>query len=166
MEDPAAVKSFLGTPVLMPVRIQGGRYRERLEDGSINFVDYEAYEFPYTTVMEITRPKNIVETPIPGRNGTVKEYISHADWQINLRGIIVNNDDDTPPETGIRAFQAITDVPAALTFECEMFEWLGFNQLVIYEPRLFQLEGFSHVMGFSMLCKSDQITEVRLRDGL
>jgi hypothetical protein len=85
---------------------------------------------------------------------------------VNFRGIIVNHQDDLPPEDGIREFNAIMNVPAPLTFEMELLEWLGIGQLVVERANIFQLEGFSHVVGFQLSCISDEVTEVRLRDGL
>lgn len=160
------VMSILGTPVMSPIRIKGGRYRERLPDGSINFVDYPTYDMPHTTIIEVGVSNIIEKTRVAGRRGSTKEYISQDDFVVNFRGLIVNQVDDTPPAQQIRDWAAIIKVPAALEVECEFLEWLGITNLVVEDPRIFQLEGFSHVVGFSMRCISDQVTEVRLRDGI
>ena len=36
-----------------------------------------------------SRPKNIITTPIQGRTGTVKEYISNGDWILNVSGALI-----------------------------------------------------------------------------
>lgn len=44
------------------------------------------------TVSSIACKKNIIETSLVGRQGTVKEEISVDDWEINVKGIIVSPD--------------------------------------------------------------------------
>lgn len=160
------VKSYFGTPVLTPVTVEAGRYPERGENGGVNFVDYPEYQFPHTTMVEVNQPKLIRKTEISGRSGTVKEYISDGDFEIRLRGLIVNQADDYPPELGIRAMRQILRVPAPLVVQSEFFEWLGVGDIVVEDSGIFQLEGFSHVVAFDIRAVSDFTPEVRLRDGL
>lgn len=160
------VKSYFGTLVLTPMTVKAGRYPQRDQSGAVSFVDYPEYQFPHTTLVEINQPKLVVKTPITGRTGTRKEYVSDGDFDIRLRGIIVNQNDNYPPEAGIRAMREIMKVPAALVVESEFFEWIGVGDIVVEDSGIFQLEGFSHVVAFEVRAVSDFTPEVRLRDGL
>lgn len=162
----AEVYSALGTPVILPVTVLAGRYQDGVKDGRPVFVEYPEYKLPFASIMEINLPKNIVKTKIAGRNGTVKEYIGDDDFQVRFKGLIVNDDLNNPPEQGIRDFMRIRNVPAAIEVQCELFEWLGISELVIEDGGIFQLEGFQHVVGFTLDCVSDNAIEVKLRDGL
>jgi len=121
---------------------------------------------PAASLIEINRPKVIQKTQIAGRNGSVKELISDDDFDIRLRGLIVNSDDDTPPEDGVRWFMETVAVPQAIQVECELFDWLGIDEVVVRDYSLFQVEGFQHIMAYTINLWSDEPVEVKLRDGL
>lgn len=69
---------FEGVPIWMPVEL---RTKDRsLEDLLLD-----------TAIVSIQQARNIVKTPIQGRDGTVKEYISDGDYQISVNGILASN---------------------------------------------------------------------------
>lgn len=65
------------------------------------------YMLPFP-VVEISLKNNIVETVMVNRSGTVKEYISAEDYQINIKGIIIREDGQYP-ETEIMQLKAIAE---------------------------------------------------------
>jgi len=161
------VKSYLGTPILMPVKIMVGRYRERKPDGSIVFIDYPEYTMPFSSIFEVTMPKVIIKTRIAGRNGTRTEYINDDDYQIRFKGLIVNNENDLPPAEGIRNFRRMLDVKGPMRMQCEFLEWLGVGDVLVDgEPSIFQIEGYAHVVGFTVDFISNNIVEARSLDSL
>lgn len=159
------IKSSLGTPIVMPVRFLPGRYQERLVDGTVNFVDYDEYIVPFASLFTVEQPKVVRSTATVGGREVI-EWIGESNPLIDFRGLIINTEGDAPPEAGIRAFQQITSVPAALQVECEFLTWHGIDQLVVQHRRTFQIEGYSHVVGFHLACMADTITEARLRNDL
>jgi hypothetical protein len=158
--------SVLGTPIIMPLTLKGGRYPVKDNQGQIQYVTFLDWEMPAASLIEINRPKVIQKTQIAGRNGSVKELISDDDFDIRLRGLIVNSDDDTPPEDGVRWFMETVAVPQAIQVECELFDWLGIDEVVVRDYSLFQVEGFQHIMAYTINLWSDEPVEVKLRDGL
>lgn len=50
------------------------------------------------SMMDITCKKNIITTPLVNRNGTVKEEISRADWEINIKGMMVGEENAYPDD--------------------------------------------------------------------
>jgi hypothetical protein len=158
--------SVLGTPIIMPLTLKGGRYPVKDDQGQIQYVTFLDWEMPAASLIEINRAKVIQKTQIAGRNGSVKELISDDDFDIRIRGLIVNSDSDAPPEEGVRWFQEVVSVPQALRVDCELFDWLEIDEVVVYSYSLFQLEGFQHVMAYTLNLWSDSPVEVRLRDGL
>ena len=165
-ETPSTVRSSLGTPVILPVTFVGGRYKEQKENGDPVFINYPDYLLPAASIVQVSQSKEVVKTKIAGADGTFKEYIGKSDYLINIRGLIVNAVDNDPPEQGVRAFNALVDIPQAIDVECEMFEWLGIYSVVIENHTLFQIEGFQHIMGFTLSCSSDNPVEIKLRNGL
>lgn len=49
-----------------------------------------------TVLFTINQKKNIISTPVQGRNGTVKEYISDGDFNINVKGVLVGDNGKYP----------------------------------------------------------------------
>ena len=123
---------------------------------------------PFASTCEINLAKNIVKTKIAGRNGTVKEFVSTDDFTVRFKGLIVNDDLRNPPEQGVRDFNRLLGIPAGIEVQSELFEWLGISDLVVDEDAggVFQIEGYQHIMGFTLNCISDNPVEVKLRDGL
>jgi hypothetical protein len=76
--------SFLGTPVVSNLEIPSGTYTN-LKGVD---VDFEGLRID-TVLFTVSQTKNIIKTPIMGKNGTVKEYISDGDYVITGSAIII-----------------------------------------------------------------------------
>lgn len=74
---------FEGVPLWLPLLLQHDEIGELLLENAI---------------IDLTRSKNIITTPIIGYDGTVKEYISNGDWNISVRGIIAQKRYGYPKE--------------------------------------------------------------------
>ena len=75
-------------------------------------------------IIEVNQTKNIITTPIQGRDGTVKEFISRGDYLISLSGIITGKMDEETgevrdignvyPEDDVNKLITICEVPGSL----------------------------------------------------
>lgn len=105
LQEDADAISYLGTPILDPFTFNGGNFEERNESGEISTVSFPddngvkgvGLVIP-NMIIEVNQTKNIITTPIQGREGTVKEFISRGDYLITLSGIITGKMDQ---ETGL-----------------------------------------------------------------
>lgn len=158
--------SVLGTPIISPAAFKGGRYPIKDDAGQIQYVTYLDYELPAPTIIRVEMPKIIERTRIAGRAGSVKELISDDDFMVSFRGFLINSDGEGPPELAIRDFREITGVPQSLSVECELFDWLGIDELTIFNATCEQYEAHTNVYLFTIDAWSDQPVEVKLRDGL
>ena len=73
LENGKAPVSMLGTPVFADMILQND------SKGSLKLQ-------LLWVLLEVTQTKIIIKTPVQGRNGTVKEYISDGDYIVNIRG--------------------------------------------------------------------------------
>lgn len=80
-EDP----EVLGSYFFMPVTIGG-------------------IEIP-NAVISISGRKTIVETPLVGRRGSIKELISVDDYQIEVTGVLIGSDADSYPEDQVESLR-------------------------------------------------------------
>ena len=87
----STIKSFLGKPIIEPLKFLGGNYQTRRDGETVN-VPYEGMTLPASTFIEINQTKHIVKTKIAGRSGTIKEHISDGDYIIRVKGLFVNEE--------------------------------------------------------------------------
>lgn len=123
--------SYLGTPILDPFTFKGGSFFE-LDDikkeNAIPFPDDKGADGLGLTIpnmiIEVNQTKNIITTPIQGRDGTVKEFISRGDYLITLTGIINGKMDEETgevrdignvyPQDDVNKLITICEVPGSL----------------------------------------------------
>lgn len=86
--------------------------------------DGTTWEFD-NAVVSVTGKKLIVETPLTGRQGTVKELISLNDYEIKL--IVVISDDDYPEEE-LQKIIKLYEVNAAVSLSCVITDYLLLSQ--------------------------------------
>lgn len=70
-------------------------------------------ELPIATI-SIKGKKTIIETPLTGRRGSVKELISVNDYEISLHGVIVGADGNYP-EAEIKKFSDLYELNESIT---------------------------------------------------
>ncbi|MGB1217370.1 MAG: DUF6046 domain-containing protein, partial [Saprospiraceae bacterium] len=150
--------SYMNSPIVAPMKFIGGRYKENRSDTA--FIAYEDFDMPPVTLVEFSRRKNIIQTRVAGRDGTVKEYIGMDDYQVTFRGMMVNREENLPPELQIRQFAALTEVPDKIDIEGDFFEYLGIFSLVVESWTLPQLEGHPAVQPFTLTCIQDKPFEI------
>jgi hypothetical protein len=88
-------------------------------------------------VVAISRKRNIVSTQLVGMNGTVKEYISDGDYQLNImvgvqaldNGVIV----DKYPAEGIQQLREYFDEQAAIQVQSKFLELFDIDKIVVTE---------------------------------
>lgn len=140
--------SAMGTPVwdfidLKPSYIEGTGEQ------------FGGYSFPLETTIEPIRPKKIVETDIFGRDGNVEEFIALDDWQLTIRGLIINYESTDYPEQQVKELQRICELKTSL-LECEgtLLTMLGINYMSIHKLTLPLSIGYSHIQAFELEAKS------------
>jgi purine-nucleoside phosphorylase len=155
--------SALGTIIAMPIYFPAGNYDVREANGNTEFIGYPSYTLPHTAILEISQPKKIIRTDIIGVDGSIAEYINRGDIRINVKGIIVNNDNQADvPYLEIQSFNEFVNLTASLPVECELLNLLGVNNVVVEDSELIQIEGVSHAVAFTLVLVSDNLLEYQL----
>jgi hypothetical protein len=143
-------RSYLGTPVIDNLEFPQGAYTDL--DG--NTISYGAVVVD-TVIFEVNKPRNIIKTSIQGRSGTIKEYVSDGDYQINCRGMISNRQNVFPLDA-VRALRQVLEIPQQIPvvslFLNDVFEI--FN-IVIESYNIPQVEGKRNEIPFSFVASSD-----------
>ncbi len=136
-------KDLLGRPVPMPVKLN------------------DTLTLP-NAVISISGKKNITETPLLGtsRRGTVKEMITTEDYSIQVRGIIVSENDDFP-ENVIKEIRKIFELRKTITIECPICQTFDINKIVITDFNLPEIRGI-HAQAYEINAISDDDFTVEL----
>lgn len=88
-----------------------------------------------TVLFTVTQTKNIITTPIQGRNGTVKEYISDGDYKINIKGVITNSNGKYPQFKIDKGLTTVND----LFQMCQLNKSLTVNSWYLWQFCIYEL---------------------------
>ncbi len=132
LQEDFETTSYLGTPILDPFTFIGGNFfalDDINKENPIPFPDDRGVNglgliIP-NMIIEVNQTKNIITTPIQGRDGTVKEFISRGDYVITLSGIITGKMDEeigtvrdignVYPQDDVNKLITICEVPDSLS---------------------------------------------------
>ena len=157
-DDPVAT-SYLGTPGFSNIDFIEGSYKN-LEGETI---EYETLTVN-TVLFSVNQSKNVVRTPIQGRNGTVKEYISDGDFDVSIRGLIVSPNANEYPKNDVLKLVEILKVQDNLEIASRFLnDRFGITNLVIMSYSLPENEGFQNMQAFEINAVSDEPIELILK---
>lgn len=138
--------SYLGTPIFTDLWLK--------QDDSDTGLRID------TVLMDISQQRNIVTTAVQGRNGTVKEYISDGDYQVTIRGILVEPEPYDYPAEQVRELLRLCRIQAAVQAVSPFLQLFQIYDLVVTDYRLPQIEGYQNMQPFEMTCISDTPIEL------
>ncbi len=83
-----------------------------------------------SAIINIGRSKNIVRTQVPGRSGTVKEYISDGDFEVQITGLLAQRTFGYPKDL-ISLFRQYMELQQALVVISTPLNSLRIYELVV-----------------------------------
>jgi hypothetical protein len=150
----AKALSILGTPIYEQIN-----FKIPLANGG--FRDYLLPDWP---LLDVNVAKNIVKTPIKGKNGTVKEYINIDDYQITIRGIIINYTSEAYPEDLVNDLHQLFVVNKEMQVTSALLNLLDIHNVVITDLKLPEVEGYNNIQPYIISCISDEPVELLIQD--
>ncbi len=126
----------------------------RLED-----VKFPDLLMPLATLVDFTRPKSIVKTPVLGGSGTIKEIYSIGDWDISINGIIIPDSLNPPGQQTVAeqmdSIQQFCEVAGSIGVQGQLFANRNISRLVIDEMSFKPVQGRPQMMQYSIKAVSD-----------
>lgn len=162
--DESSYVSYLGTPVWSPLeflKTSGTSLDNSRGVGEANG-NSEVFLRVDTTLITVSQPKIIVKTPIAGRNGTVKEYISDDDFMIEIAGAIVSPYPNVFPREEVSLLLELLSLPKQIPIACEFLQLFGIDSIVVEDKRVSQRMGSRNEVPFSIYAISDLAEEIIL----
>ena len=164
-ETEAEATSWMGTPIVYPFTLQGGVYKKYSPSGELEDFRLEDFMMPAATLVDFSRAKNIIRTPVLGSNGTVKEMYSFDDWKIRVRGICLDDNTRRIAKTAVEQKKELLkweQVCGSINVMGTLFFEKSILAMTISNANFTQLEGKPGVIPFELECESDERLELIL----
>jgi hypothetical protein len=153
--DKSLYLSKLGNPVFSDFNVQSGKYTKNGQSYSFDEIKFD------TVLFDVSMAKNIVKTPIQGRDGTIKEYISDDDYAINIKGVMTAPNNTFPLDDFVSLIKVVKS-PVALKINSWYLEKFGIYNVVVTGFSFSQRAGrFSEQM-FEISAISDTPVELNI----
>lgn len=136
-------RSILGTPVFSDMRLSLGETSIYLD----------------AVMFDIAQSKNIVTTAINGRAGTIKEYISDGDYQIDIK-LVLTSPDGNYPEDQVRVMRTLLTATEALEVVSPILQLFEIHNLVVQDYKILSPAGFINTQPIEITCLSDTPIEL------
>lgn len=113
-----------------------------------------------TVLVDVSQSKNVVKTPVSGRNGTVKEYVSDGDYIVNIKGVLVGDGIDVLPDGLKNDLIGFCKAPKPINIASPLLASHGIYTIVIDSYNFPQLEGQRNLVPFELICLSETPFEI------
>lgn len=147
---------FLGLPAYDTVTFDKFSYKDK-DDRTVTLPSLTIKE----VLIDIHRPKNIVETRIQGRDKDVNEYINGGNYYVMLKGKLVGYDANKPPTVLKKHCIALESAPVEVPVSSNYLSDFGIYSLIIREVTFKMVEGTRNVIEFEMDCKDEVPFEIK-----
>ena len=157
--------SYLGTPIFQPITFLGGVYQvlgSGTQQGQVLDASYVGWQLPATTTAEFKRSKVITKSRPSTASGTTKELWAFDDWDVTIRGLILDGQPNYFPVGQLRQLLSYEKVVEAIDVVGDMFTYLGIKRLVVESLSIGRVAGSPNVIPFQMSCVSDEPLELSI----
>jgi hypothetical protein len=154
-DKPLDKLSYLGTPIYSSLVFKAVTSSDQSDLPNdvreIVSTDLELTEILVT----VHQTKNIVRTPLNGRDGTVKEYISKGDYAITVEGMIVNQNPLQFPKEDAKKISSFIDLEQSLEVGSNFLSLWGITKIVVNDYSFNEIEGTVNEISFRLMLWSD-----------
>jgi len=116
------------------------------------------------SVIEVNRQHTIVSTPLQGRDGTVKEYISAQDWAITVRGSVQTQDLEKYPLAEVRKIVRMMSKGERIDVISEYLALFDIHSMVLESDNYPQADGQQNIQNFELRFLSDKDLPLILKE--
>lgn len=113
-------------------------------------------------LLSVSQIKNVVLTPISGRNGTIKEYINRGDYEIRVTGSLVEPYVNRYPSTLVREFRRIMDLEREISVSSAFLNHFKITNAVVLNYNVGERLGVRNNVPFEAVMVSDEPIEIKV----
>lgn len=128
--------------------------QDNLIVGAFSFNDrhVEAFTIP-SAIMTVQQRKNIVMTNVVGRNGSIKQYVSDGDYDIEIRATLVLDNVAFPQ---IQDMVEFCSVPVPVSVTSDFLLYFGIQTIVISSFKYNQKQAHDKIIQLEITAHSDE----------
>jgi len=130
--------------------------------------DYDEFEFPVATIVDFSRKKNIVSSNTIGSQGSVKEIMGLGDWEINIRGILVDDEsrkNQYKSKQQQYAIDRINEIVGSIRIEGKIFAEHNIANICIQDVNYAAVQGKPDLIQYEIKALSDEEFFITGNDG-
>lgn len=143
------------------LNIPAGSYLVIDQNGVQSTISYDGLNF-IACLITVQMSKTIIKTPIQGRDGTVKEYISDGDYHINIKGVFTESN-GVYPEEEVKTLKEICQAKSSIAVVSAWLQQFDITDIVIDNYSFPQKEGFYNTQIFEINAISDAPIELFIK---
>ena len=106
-------------------------------------------------VMRVSKQKNIVETEVTNRVGTVKEYISDSDYSISVQGVLVSEERTVAPAETAKTLDTFLSLGQSLEVASTFLQIFDIFTIVVMDYTISERATARNTYDFRIEMKSD-----------
>lgn len=156
--DESVYVSPIGTPIQDIIKIEAGTYYITKD----RQIDFEGITL-YAAMITVNCPKNIVNTKVAGKDGTIKQYISKDDYVISITGILMSHSEKYPIDQ-VEILAEIIKAECAITVSSRVLSAFDITEMVIEDASFEPKEGYNNIQEFKIYGRSDEYFELVLKE--
>lgn len=115
-----------------------------------------------SAIVSFGQPKNVVKTPVAGRDGTFKEFIADGDFEINIKGAIAFNGQQWPKDEVLKLRQYLK-LKKAIGVIHERLNAFGIYEMVITDYKINE-SPFFNLQPYEITAVSEEPFEMMIKE--
>jgi hypothetical protein len=155
-QDKPLFTGLLGTPVMANLVLKGDSY---IDENGVTKV-FDTVEFD-TVLLTVNQTKNINETQIQGRAGTIKEYIGLGDFQVTINAILTGTNGHFPIED-LTTVKNLLAAPISIKVTSWYLQLFDIDYIVIKSYDISQVEGAYSIQPLTINAASDNEVKIKV----
>lgn len=150
----------LGNKTFGAFWLKGGKYKMWDYNGELKELMMPDFLMPLATIVDFTRPKEVIKTPRIGGAGTVKEIYGLGDWTISIKGIILPDENNPVSfrtvEGQMDAIQKFHEIAGSIEVDGQIFAKRKIYRIVTESLAFSPIQGRPNMMQYSIEAISDE----------
>ena len=146
--DDDSERSFLDNPVFSSLIF------DKIDEENLTELDLQ------TVILSVSKSKNIIQTEVTNRPGTVKEYINDGDYSISVRGQITSEQRTVAPQDTAFALDSFLSLGQSLEVSSTFLLTFQITTVVVLDYSISEREGTRNTYDFTIDMISDNPIEL------
>jgi len=105
-------------------------------------------------MINFSREKNLIETPISGGDGVVVERWGTKPWNVDIKGVLIDVENRSYPKSKIQQLNEIFEQNGVLTVIGDQFDDKNIKSIYLKDVSITPIEGFQDTIQFSLQASS------------